>query len=147
MDLFTKQFQFAQSSGSVASLAVTLPQPTTIGNVLSLYLRFSPLTGTPSIADNFGNKYRRTGITNLSTTLSVGLFTAEIVRGGAAHTVTAAAQGGNQTLECGVTELSVLSPDCNRHERHTAEDLLFGLWAQAAQQTDYLRRITTALRG
>ena len=146
MQLQSLQNSFGVTPSPAASLVVTLPNPTVVGNALSLYLRSSPLTGTPLLTDNFGNKFKRMGITNLSPTQSASLWTAEIIRGGANHAVTATSQGGPQTMEMGVVESSIIGPERGKGIEHSSTDILFEILIQQSAQTTLLQRIATALR-
>jgi hypothetical protein len=140
--LSTVQAAFGQTA-SALQLFVALPQPTTAGNTLSLYLRFSPLTGTPLISDNYGNLFVRSGVIDWTGAAS-GIWTAAIVRGGAGHTITVTSQGGVQALEMGVTELSCPAPmlaECGN-----SNEVLLAMYAQMSQQTSLLQRLVTAER-
>lgn len=143
LEVRTVQTAFGQTA-SAPALAVTLPRPTAVGDTLSVHLRFSPLTGTPDLADNFGNRWRRTGTQGVDAVTAVAFFTATLVRAGAGHTVTATAQGGPQALEMGVSELSVLAPE--EGSAPSPNDLLLAMLAQSHQQTALLQRLVTAQR-
>lgn len=163
MELQCLQTVFAQTPSPAPTLAAALPNPTVAGNTLSLYLRFSPLTGTPLLTDSYGNPYRRSGIVNLSDTQAVGLWTAEILRGGNGHIVTATSQGGLQSLELGISELSATGPTMQpgpglipcpvpgptqprECQSTSTDDILLAIFAQQAQQTALLQRLVTAAR-
>lgn len=140
----TVQAAFAQTSAPADALGLPLPRPSAVGSTLSVYLRFSPLTGTPAVSDSFGNAYRLTGSAAVGPGLAVAFFAADVVRGGAGHTITAAAQGGPQNLEMGASELSLVGPVAG--ERASAADLLLALLAQANQTNALLQRLVTAER-
>jgi hypothetical protein len=133
---------FAQSDGPAGSLAVTLASPTTVGNAVQVYLRFSPLTGTPTLMDSFGNPYTRTAIFTLVDGEAMGFWLADIVRGGAYHTLTISSQGGSQNLECAFSELAT----AGHGEQHSEREILLAILGESSQQTALLQRLVTAER-
>lgn len=132
------QSVFGQAAAA-GSLAVTLLQPTTVGYTLTVCLRFSPLTGTPEVTDNFANRYLRTGA-GINGSIATALFTVHLERAGAGHTITAVAQGGAQSLEMAVAELAI---------RDAAPANQFGeMWlAEQRGIRKLLRRLVKAQRG
>ena len=124
---------------TAAVLSVSLSRPTTVGNVLSLSLRFSPLTGTPAISDNFGNAFRPIATGVLAAGIATGFWITDIVRGGANHSITVGSQGGNQSLELSIAELSFLGR--TRGDSHSEKDVLLAILGESHQQTALLQQL------
>lgn len=133
---------FAQATAPVPSLTVALPTPTSIGNTLLLHVRFSP-TGVPSVADSYGNRYRRLGTFNEGAA-AVGFWIADLLHAGVSHTLTITAMGGAQTFEVGVVELAIWVPHPGKDAADS--DIALAQLAQLYEQTSLLRLIAKAER-
>ena len=142
-----KFVQSAFNQGSlVSSLPIQLVNPTVIGNIFYLYMRFSPLTGTPILSDNFSNKYKILNSCQISSVQNIGFWTTELKLGGANHTIIALSQGGPQNLEIGVSELCVLKEKIVDEQNIMSDDILYAIYNQSLQQTSFLKRLVIAER-
>jgi hypothetical protein len=97
------QGAFGISPAPAASFAVTLPNPTTKGNVLVVSVRFAS-GPAPILNDSFGNPRQVCFIANGA---AFGLWEFDVLRGGGGHSVTVVSTSGPQSFEVGVEELAI----------------------------------------